>query len=281
MTKTIRTLVGAVALGTLVAAASPSSAAERVVYTLAILPSAPPVTMNKLWAPFVELLSRNTGLELRLKHYERMAEFERDLWSGGPDLAFSSPIQVVVAHLSSGYVPLVRAQKAIGVGLFVRRDSAVRRLEDLKGKKISFVGNKNLCSVAMQHLLARHGLKLDFEKEFAGSSRNVIINVLLRKTDAGAIFLPDLDREPDETRAELREVVQTAPIASHPLSAHPRVPRRVQEEVTRAVLAMGGAPDAAELLGTLRLKDPVRAEYQRDYSPLESIDIKGLTDWGR
>lgn len=271
----------ALALATLTVVVSPASAAEPAVYTLAILPSAPPLTMNQAWTPFVERLSRSTGLQFRLKHYERMAEFERDLWSGGPDFVFSSPIQLVVGHLSNGYVPLVRARRPIGVGLFVRRDSAVHVLEDLRGRKISFVGNKNLCSVMIQHLLATQNEKLEFDKEYAGSTRNVILSVLLGKTIAGAIFLPDLDREPEEIRAQLRKIVETPPIAAHPLSVHPRVARGVQEAVTKAVAAMGAAPDLAELLATVKLTDPVRAEYPRDYAPLESVDIKGLTNWGQ
>ncbi|MGE5466811.1 MAG: phosphate/phosphite/phosphonate ABC transporter substrate-binding protein [Ignavibacteria bacterium] len=265
----------------MLALAGPARAAEPPVYTVAVMPLAPPVTMNTLWTPFVERLAKATGLKFRLKHYERMAEFERDIWSGGPDFIFSSPIQVAVAHAAQGYVPIVRARQLVGVGLFVRNDSPVRRLEDLAGKKISFVGNKNVCSVAIQHLLNNQKEKLDFDKEYAGSTRNVIINVLLGKSDAGAIFLPELDREPQDTQAQLRKVVETQQIAPHPLSANPRVPREVRKAVTEAALAMAATPDGAALLKTLNLADPVPADYKRDYSSLDEIDIKGLTNWGQ
>jgi phosphonate transport system substrate-binding protein len=281
MTNGLKTILRRALLGVLAFAAISASAAEPAVYTVGVMPSAPPVTMNGLWTPFVERLSKATGMEFRLKHYERMAEFERDIWGGGPDFMFSTPIQIVVAHASSGYIPLVRARKQVAVGLFVRNDSSIRRLDDLAGKKISFVGNKNICSVSLQHLLAQHKEKLDFDKEYAGSTRNVIINVLLGKSDAGAIFLPDMDNEPETTRAQLREIVQTPRMAPHPLSAHPRIARKTQEAVTSAVLAMAATPDGAELLKTLRLADPVAADYQRDYSFLEAVDIKGLTNWGQ
>ena len=258
-----------------------ASAAEGASYTLAVIPSAPPVSMHTRWMPFVDRLAKETGLEFRLKHYEKMAEFERDIWRGIPDLIFSSPIQLTVAHRSNGYVPLVRARKPVAVGLFVRRDSAIRNIDDLAGKRISFVGNKNLCSVAMQHLLARQGAKLSFDKEYAGSTRNVIINVLLGKSDAGSVFLPEMDRESNEIRAQLREIVETPEIAAHPLSAHPRVSKAAREAVTKAVLAIAAAADGAKLLKTLNLEAPVAADYARDYRALEEIDIKALTNWGR
>lgn len=270
------------ALAMLLCGASGSaSAAGGSVYTLAVNPSAPPVTMNKLWTPFVDRLARETGLEFRLKHYERMAEFERDIWSGEPDFIFSSPIQLMVAHTSNGYVPLVRGVKPVAIGLFVRKDSPIKTIDDLVGKKISFVGNKNICSVFMQHLLAHHKKDLAFETEYAGSTKNVLINVLLGKSDAGSVFLPSMAQESEETRGQLREVVTTPEIAPHPLSAHPRVPQKDRELVTKATLAIAASPDGAELLKRLSLAAPVTADYARDYRALDEIDVTGLTNWGK
>ncbi|MCX7173246.1 MAG: phosphate/phosphite/phosphonate ABC transporter substrate-binding protein [Proteobacteria bacterium] len=266
-----------VALG----ASWPASAADGKVYTLGVIPAAPPVTMHALWTPFVDRLAKETGLEFRLKHYETMAEFERDIWSGTPDFIFSSPIQFAVAYASNGYIPLVRGRNLVAIGLFVRKDSQIKTVADLSGKKISFVGNKNLCSVYMQHLLALQPGTLSFEKQYAGSTRNVIINVLLGKTDAGSVFLPDMARESEETRSQLRQIVATPEIAPHPLSAHPRVPRGVQAAVTRATLAIAGSTEGAELVKTLGMAAPVVADYPRDYRVLEEVDIKGLTNWGQ
>jgi phosphonate transport system substrate-binding protein len=259
---------------------TPSFSAQGKVYTIAVIPSAPPVALHKQWTPFVEQLSRETGLAFRLKMYERMAEFEREIWSGVPDFIFASPIQTVVAHTEKGYVPLVRGGKDIAIGLFVRKDSPYRSIEDLDGKTISFVGNKNLCSVFVQHLLGEHKDKISFTREYAGSTRNVIINVLLGKSAAGAVFIPELARESVDTRTQLREILVTPEIAPHPLSAHPRVLRATQEAVKKATLAIAATVDGAELLRTLRMAAPIAADYDRDYRFLEEIDIKGLTNWG-
>jgi len=264
-----------------IAAFLPAIAEGAKVYTIGIIPSAPPVTMHKLWLPVADLLAAKTGLEFRLVHYDKMAEFERDIQGGGPDFIFSSPIQLVVAHASSGYVPLVRAEKPVAIGLFVRGDSSIHDLGDLEGKRISFVGSKNLCSVTMRYLLSQYKKDLSFAIEYVGSTRNVIINVLLGKSDAASVFLPELDLESGETRAQLREIVETPQIASHPLSAHPRLPQAVRQAVTKAILSIAETADGAALLATLRLATPVTADYARDYKVLEEMDIKELTDWGR
>lgn len=258
-----------------------ASAEQGKIYTVAIIPSAPPVTLHKQWTPFVERLSRETGLTFRLKMYEIMAEFERDIWSGRPDFIFASPIQTVVAHKNNGYVPLVRGGRKIAVGLFVRKDSSIKSVDDLTGKSISFVGNKNVCSVFIQHLLGQNKNIMTYTKEYAGSTRNVIINVLLGKSAAGAVFIPELARESEDARKQLREILVTPEIAPHPLSAHPRIPRLVQEAVKKTTLAIAATPDGAKLLKDLRLEEPVAASYERDYRALEAIDIKGLSNWGK
>ncbi len=257
------------------------SAGQGNVYTIAIIPSSSPVTLHKQWTPFVEQITQVTGLEFRLKMYEKMAEFERDIWNGTPDFIFASPIQTVVAHKAKGYAPLVRGGKEIAVMLFVRKDSPIRNIDDLSGKNISFVGNKNLCSVFIQHLLGRHKNKMLFTREYAGSTRNVIINVLLGKSDAGAVFIPELTRESEDTRKQLRAIIVTPEIAPHPLSTHPRVPRTVQRAVQKATLAIAATKDGAELLRTLRMGAPIAADYDRDYRNLEEIDITNLTNWGQ
>jgi len=264
-----------------IAANTPVSAATGKAYTIAVIPSAPPVALHKQWTPFVERLSRETGLEFQLKMYEKMAEFERDIWSGTPDFIFSSPIQTVVARKTNGYVPLLRGGKDISVGLFVRKEAPFKSIDDLAGKSISFVGNKNLCSVFIQHMMGEYRNKLSFNREYAGSTRNVIINVLLGKSAAGAVFIPELARESEDTRKQLREILVTPAIAPHPLSAHPRVPRAAQEAVKSASLAIAAASGGNELFRSLRMDAPVAADYDRDYRVLEEIDIEGLTNWGK
>jgi phosphonate transport system substrate-binding protein len=268
-------------LVTLFGAAGLASAAGGAAYTLALMPSTPPISMHAQWMPFVERLSRDTGLEFRLRLYENMAEFEREIWSGGPDFIFSSPIQLMVAHQSNGYIPLLRGEKPVAIGLFVRKDSSITNVDDLSGKRVAFVGNKNICSVYIQHLLANNKDKLTYTTEYAGSTRNVIINVLLGKSDAGAVFMPELARESQSTRDQLRAVVFTPEIAPHPLSAHPRVPKKDQEAVKQATFAIAATQDGSDLLKSVRLANPISADYGRDYRSLEQIDVKGLTNWGR
>jgi phosphonate transport system substrate-binding protein len=237
--------------------------------------------MHTRWTPFLERLSRETGFQFRLKLFDKMAEFEHEIWGGTTDFIFSSPIQTVVAHKSNGYVPLLRASKKVAIGLYVRKESPIRNIDDLTGKKIAFVGNKNLCSVFVRNLLATNENKISFASDYTGSTKHVIINVLRGKSDAGAVYLPEYQMESAETHQQLRELLMTPDMAPHPLSAHPRVPKADQERVKKVTLAIAETKEGMELLTTIMLKSPVTADYERDYRSMESIDVKGLTNWGQ
>lgn len=113
-------------------------------YTLAVVPQLPAVTMYTNWIPLVEELSRETGIPLKLKVYERMEDFEAAFETGGPDFLYASPTQTVLARTSQGYIPLVRGSRLISGMLVVRKDSPYHEARDLQGRLIGFVGKRNL-----------------------------------------------------------------------------------------------------------------------------------------
>ncbi|MBU0485304.1 MAG: phosphate/phosphite/phosphonate ABC transporter substrate-binding protein [Proteobacteria bacterium] len=121
------------------------TAGEQATYTMGIIPTWEPVMTHTQWIPFVERLAKETGLPFKLKVYETMADFERDIVSPtGPDFIFANALQVVVAHEAQGYIPLVKGGGSIRAVLFVRKDSPVQRADELAEKRIAFVGDKNL-----------------------------------------------------------------------------------------------------------------------------------------
>lgn len=122
----------------------PAGAGQPKIYVLAVVPSAPPVAIHAAWTPFVEALSRESGIGISLKVYEKMSDFETDFEMGVPDLIFASPTQIVLAKRAQGYIPFVRSSKLLAGVLFVRKDSPYQSVKDLEGKEIAFVGQRNL-----------------------------------------------------------------------------------------------------------------------------------------
>ena len=132
----------------------------------------------------------------------------------------------------------------------------------------------------MRQVLSQEQVKLNLKQLFAGSSSNVYKTVLLGKAAAGAVLDVDFDNQPPDIKAQLRPLIYTPKMAPHPVSAHPRVPKQLQEAVAASVLALQQTAEGRKLLQSVQLTDPVAADYARDYKVLEKMDydalIKGL-----
>jgi len=236
---------------------------------LALIPQAPVLEMHERWTPLAERLSALAGVPIQLKLYEDMEVFERDFEAGVPDLLFAHPSMAAAAHRAQGYVPLVRDRAEISGLLLVRKDAPFRTIADLDGRQVAFAGARAFCTIITQDLLRAQAVDLDFRPLLTGSTRNVLRAVALGKADAGASLDFNLAAEPAELRDQLRVLGSTRPMAAHPLAAHPRVPAEVRERLTAAVLRLAETPADRPLLARVRLKDPVRADYERDYRALE------------
>lgn len=111
--------------------------------------------------------------------------------------------------------------------------------------------------------------------------KNVVMSVLLKKADVGATLSPALETEPEDIRLQLRTLVRSREIPSHPLCAHPRVPAIVQDAVRKAVLSLAGTEEGEKLLEQVRIPEPTAADYDRDYKSLEGMEVKRLSNWGK
>lgn len=243
----------------------PAGAEERE-YSFGVVPQSTPLIMHDRWSPFIDRLSASTGVKFSLKVYKSFNDFEDALHKGDLDFAFMTPIQQATPAVSDKYIPLVRNTTRIAGILFVKNESPIKSAEDLKNGTIAFVGVNNVCSILVSNLLAQVGAA-DYTPIFAGSTDNIVKNVLIGKSQAGSFLDISFERLPEETKAQLRILVETQKIPSHPISAHKRVPAELREKVRQLVLDMGNDPSAEPLLKTVGMPSPVRADYTKDYRP--------------
>ena len=241
-------------------------AAEPPTYTLAVIPNLPTMTLHKNWTPLVEQLSRDLGIRLELKLYDKITAFLEETQAGKADFIYSAPNMFFLAYQKQKYIPLVRSSTMLRGRVFVRKDSPYTKISDLKGKNIAFVGPKNVCSVITRHSLLTGQGKIDYSTSYSGSTINVAKSVLLGKADAGATLDISMMNDLPELQNEFRTLLETEQIASHPLAAHPRVPKKLQDAMATAILAFEKSEQGRKLLESVKLAKPVRAEYKRDYS---------------
>ncbi|MEZ0344138.1 MAG: phosphate/phosphite/phosphonate ABC transporter substrate-binding protein [Caldimicrobium sp.] len=246
---------------------------ERV-YTFGVVPLFIPSQIHKYWILLLNDLEKETGVKFELKHYKSLNDFESDLLSGKLDFAFVSVYHAIMAKSSQGYIPLVRGKKPLIGILIVRKDSPYKKVKDLNGKKIGFP-ERNLFpgSIYMRAVLEEI-FKIKYKALFLKTHDNVIRNVVLRKVDAGSTGIHHLARQPEEIRASLRILYKTPPAPPPPIIAHPRISSEIRNLFTETFLKLSKKKPLKDFFKIFPLEEPVKADYQRDYKPLEKFKLE-------
>ena len=276
MAPAIRRMLGCCWIGVLaIVSVSTCVAAEVRTYTMAIVPQMQIDNVEQAWKPVVERIAQDAGIKIQLQLYPSIPQFESAFLAGSPDFVYLNPYHQVMAKRAQGYIPLVRDGSSLLTGvLVVRRDSPIHTVQDLDGKKIAFPAPLAFGASLYMRVLLGELYRLNITPGYVGNHDNVIRDVLAGEVAAGGTVRSVLQRKPLALRDQLRVVYETPAVAPHPLSAHPRIPRAVQDKVVASMLGMAGDKEGASLLEAVMLPRPVKADYGRDYARLEQINLK-------
>lgn len=219
-----------------------------------------------IYGPLIDYLDRNIpDATFRLEASRNYGEFDKKLYAQVPDFALPNPYQTFNS-LQYGYHVIAKMgddQKFKGV-ILVRRDSDIKQVSDLKGKKISFPARTALAATIMpQYYLYIHGLDVnhDIVNVYVGSQESSIMNVYLGYVAAGATWpLPWAifqQEQPDKAR-ELEVKWATEPMLNNGVVVRDNVPEEVAQRV-------------AELLNTLHTTEEGRIILAR--MPLSRFEL--------
>lgn len=265
----LRAWVGAVALAPWMAYAQTDAKA----LTLAVVPQFQAADVHRNWTPVIERIKQVTGLNVVLRITKDIPTFEDEFQAGQADLVYLNPYHQVMAHRAQGYVPVVRdAQLLTGI-VVVRKDDPIQSMAQLAGKEIAYPApNAFGASLLVRSHLAEVD-KVQTQPFYAKTHTNAYRQVIVGKSAAAGGVRATLEKEPEEVRAALRVLWETPGAAPHPLSAHPRVPAQQAQAIANAILKMAAEPQGQELLKAILMPQPIRADYARDYRPLEKLKL--------
>lgn len=258
-----------------VSAASLAAAQQSpVTYTFSVVPQYSPAQLHREWFPLVERIARESGITLELKLSASIPKFETEFASGTPDFVYLNPYHAVMARHAQGYIPILRDSKPLSGILLVRRDGPYKSVGDLNGKVIGFPAPNAFGASLYMRALLTESFKINFEARYLNTHSNVFRHIAQGSVAAGGAVNLTFNDESPEMREQLHVLYQTPGVAAHPLVAHPRVPARVRAAVTEAFLALQRDEAGREMLKEIRTPQPVKADYQQDYLPLEKLKIQ-------
>jgi phosphonate transport system substrate-binding protein len=256
---------------------------------LVLTPSQKPTDLLVAGEAFGAALGKLVGVPIRVTVASDYAAVVEALRNRTADLAFVHPAGYVLANREAKAMIVAKDQwhgnTSYTARIFVRKESGLKTLEDLRGKTIAFVDPSSTSGyvypmvMLMEKGLVRNKDPKTFFKEFvfAGSHDAGLIALLNGHVDAFASF--DQAREQylkdPAQREKLIWVAESAPIPEGGICARDGLDPALFAKVRAALLSMKG-PAYEPLLKALYDIDGFEPAEDREYEPVRAaMDLLG------
>ena len=247
--------------------------AQQVLRVTAI-PDESPTELARKFEPLGKYLESKLGMKVEWTPVTDYAAAVEALANRKVDLAWFGGFTFVQSSVRSGgkTLPLVQREedtafKSVFIAL---KDSGITKLEDLKGKTLSF-GSQSSTS---GHLMPRSFLlaaKIDPDKDlkrisFSGAHDATIAAVASGKVDAGALNISVWNKFVEDKKvdtAAVQVIYTTPPYFDYNWTVHADMPAALRDKITQAFLDLNPAtPKGAEILKLQRAAKfvPTRVE---------------------
>jgi phosphonate transport system substrate-binding protein len=235
-----------------------------------MLPYVSPGELVRYHSSLKAYLSRVLGRPVVLVTAPDFDTFRERTRRGEYDIVFTAPHLGRLAEVRDGYRPLARTMHQVQ-GMFVtRRDSGIRRLEDLRGKRIMMAEPYSMIFLMAQDTLRRHGLVLgrDLTLVRPRTPNNALYGPLRREADAALTGVVMWRRLEARQKDKLRLLDVTARGPGFIVLANGRVPKALAERLKQALFAFNETAEGKTDFTVRALKGfgPLTA---RDLLPLD------------
>jgi phosphonate transport system substrate-binding protein len=257
---------------------------------LVLTPSQKPTDLLATGDEFAKVLAKLTGIPVRVTVASDYAAVIEALRNRTADLAFVHPVGYVLASREAKAMIVVRnlwhGKSSFTSRIYVRKESGLKTLEDLRGKTMAFIDPASSSGYTYPMvLLIQRGLVKDrdpktFFREvlFAGAHDAGMRALLNGHVDALASF--DMAREqylkdPAE-RERIIYIAETPEIPEAGIAARAELDPATFAKVRDALLQIR-APAYAELLRRLYEIDGFAPANDRDYDPVRAaVELLGV-----
>lgn len=286
------TLLAAALLAASLFAPGPEAADEKPVVRFGFYPSHNREQLGILAKEFCHYLTENTEyrfVPVVSRNYDDLIDgFE----TNKVDFAWLSPLSYVKAERTGNARVLLKSVRGSDPfyygAVVVRRDSGIRTIQDLKGKRMGWAFPSSTAGFMFtKAALHAQGIEADrfFQSNtFIGGYDEIVKSVLHGRVDAGAVFANDRENKrgawtqylgPRDGR-KLKAIFYTKPIPGDTITGSRRfidANPKITNAILRGLLEMGDDPEGKKLLHDL---------YQVDYLvDAESGDYESVREAAR
>jgi phosphonate transport system substrate-binding protein len=233
---------------------------------------------TKLFTPLADHLGEQLGRKVKLVTAKDFDSFWHGVTERRYDIVHynqyhyvrSARTYQVVAHIEEF------GKRTMEGALYVRKDSGITHLTQLRGRTILFGGGEDamIAYIVPRYLMQQAGLrKEDFKSVFAVNPPNAVLALFHRQSDAAGaggdvIGLPVVKNAINT--AELTILAESAPLLQLPWAVKRSLPANVRASIQTNLVTLGNSEAGKQVLKSAQLTGMGKAE-DKDYDPHRKI----------
>ncbi len=255
-----------------------------------ILPYEDPSRLEPAYKTLAKALEKKLDCPVEVVITEDYAAEVLAMENGKLDVAEFGPLGFVFASERAGAVPLVSFGDAEGkpttytAGIWVKKDSPVKTLDDLKGHTLALGSPGSTSGDAFpMSALKDAGIDKEVRSDYAGGHPEALLALVNGTVDAAQINSQTLESAKSEGKfdeSKFRQVWKSNPIPNDPITVRSDAPKEFQDAVKKAFLELD-PKDVAEVGKFLDVDPagPMIEVTKETYQPLFDLaKTMGLTE---
>jgi phosphonate transport system substrate-binding protein len=231
------------------------------------------------YRPLSDYVSKRLGMTIRLTVLPRYGNIIDNFRAAGMDGAFFGSFSYVLAHEKLGVEVVARPLSLNGTStyhglIFVRKDSGIRSLSQMRGKRFVFVDKGTTAGylLPLAYFKEHNENYRTFLKEsyFAGTHEDAILDVLNKKADMGGAKNTVYERLSDfnsAVKSELAILKRSPDVPENGLAVRKGLNPTLKEMLRRIFLTLHETPEGVTILTEFGAQRFIET-HNRDYEPV-------------
>ena len=244
---------------------------------LAVHPYLPNDEIHKRFTPLAEYLGQRLGRPVQVRVGRDYEQHVEAIGLDSVDIAFMGPSSYVLLGERYGHKPLlarieINGKPRLSGYIITSVNSALRKLEDLRGKRFAFVDpDSTMGMIVPRYVMQQAGIELKTlgSYQFLGGHKNVALGILSGDFDAGAV-----KSEVYEELAPrgLRVLAKLPEVSEHLFVTRVDLPAKEIELLRQALLQLKQAPNGVAIMRAINKDMTAMAPVvSTDYDNLRKI----------
>ena len=208
------------------------------------------------FGPMADYLSKHIGRPVRMVTAPNFPTFKKRTETGKEyDFIFTAPHFYYIAQRKAGYKVIVRVDAPEMKTVFVvPKNSSIKTLNDLKGKKLSTTAPVALSTLMVKAHLRKAGINVtkDLSIIYTPSHNASLISAYKGITDAGSLMLPPFKGAKKEIQQAVRVISVSDGVPHMPFAVSNSLDKATAEKIKSTLLELTLSKEGKALLKHLR-----------------------------